>query len=122
MTYIACCKKFVDFQIDLFVKTESFPLRTIDCRYSWARADVDFVYEAYYDNFLEIYYESDDNDSDDNDSSVSKKQNNSFTYSVCYTEVRSNLMLERFCLTCQDVFFMYFIRKLHILFSKKKNA
>ena len=22
VTYIACCKKFVDFQIDLFVKTE----------------------------------------------------------------------------------------------------
>ena len=25
VTYIACCKKFVDFQIDLFVKTDSFP-------------------------------------------------------------------------------------------------
>ena len=35
VTYLACCKNFVDFQIDLSVKTESFPLRTIDCRYSW---------------------------------------------------------------------------------------
>ena len=34
VTYIACCKKFAGFQIDFFVKTESFPLRTIDCRYS----------------------------------------------------------------------------------------
>ena len=90
MTYIACRKKFVDFQIDLFVKAESFPLRTIDCRYSWARADVNFDYEAYYDNFLEIYYESDDKDSDNNDNSASKEQTNYFTPSVCYTEMRSN--------------------------------
>ena len=32
VTYIACCKKFVDFQIDFFVKTELFSLRTINCR------------------------------------------------------------------------------------------
>ena len=34
VTYVASCKNFVDFQIDLFVKTDSFPLRTVDCRYS----------------------------------------------------------------------------------------
>ena len=39
-----CCKKFVDFQINLFGKTESFPLRTIGCRYCWARTDMDFDY------------------------------------------------------------------------------
>ena len=42
VTYIGCCKKFVDFKIDLFVKAEPFPLRTIDCNYSWTRADADF--------------------------------------------------------------------------------
>ena len=26
VTYIACCKKFVDFQTDLFIERESFPL------------------------------------------------------------------------------------------------
>ena len=39
VTYIACCKKFVDFQIDLFVKTESLPLKAIDCNYVWYRRD-----------------------------------------------------------------------------------
>ena len=42
VTYFACCKKFVNFQIDLFVKTQTFPLRTIDCRYSWSRQAVNF--------------------------------------------------------------------------------
>ena len=64
VTYIACCKKFVDFQIDLFVKTDSFPLGTVDSRYSWARTDVDFDYET--DNFLEVCYNTDD-DSDSNE-------------------------------------------------------
>ena len=31
VTYIACCKDFVDFQIDLFIKTDSFELTSIDC-------------------------------------------------------------------------------------------
>ena len=52
VTHIACCKKFVDFQIDLFVKTDLFPLRTVDCRFSWVRTNVDFDYET--DNFLEV--------------------------------------------------------------------
>ena len=120
LSYIACCKKFVNFQIDLFVKTESFPLRTIDCRYRWTRADVGFDYED--DNFIEIYYNSydnDSNDSDDNDNN--KQQTNPFASSACYTEMRSNLMFERFCLTCQDVFLVYFTRKLRILFSKKNK-
>ena len=101
VTYITCCKKFVGFQIDLFVKRESFALGTIDCRYSWTcdfDLDVDFDYKAYYNNFLEIYYDSDDNDSGDNYSS--KEQTNPFTSS----EMRSNLKFERFCLTRQDVF------------------
>ena len=58
-TCIVCCKKFVDFQIDLLVKTESFLLRTVDYRYSWTRTDVDFDYKT--DDFLEIYYISDNN-------------------------------------------------------------
>lgn len=57
--YVACSKNFVDFKFDLFVKTEQFPLRTVDCRYSWTRTDVDFDYKT--DDFLEIYYISDNN-------------------------------------------------------------
>ena len=65
-TYVACCNKFVDFQIDLFVKTDLFPLRTVDCRYSWARVDADF--DCRTDDFLEIYYNSDSDSNNDNDS------------------------------------------------------
>ena len=87
VTFTACYKKFVDFQIDLFVKTDSFPLRTINCRYSVARRDD--TYFDYDDNFLEIYYDnSDENDSNSN----SKEQINSFVSSVCYTEMRTNLV------------------------------
>ena len=35
VTYIACCKDFVDFQIDLFIKTDSFELISVDC--DWTR-------------------------------------------------------------------------------------
>ena len=28
-----CCREFADFQIDLFVKTKTFPLKTISCNY-----------------------------------------------------------------------------------------
>ena len=34
-TYIVCCKNFVDFQIELFIKTDSFELTSIDC--DWTR-------------------------------------------------------------------------------------
>ena len=95
VTYIACCIKFVDLQIDLFAKAE-LPLRTIDCNYSWTTADADFDYE---DSFLEIYYDSDD--SDNNDNSFSKGQ----------TNILPNL---------SGPFLMYLTRKLHILFSEKK--
>ena len=115
VTYIACCKKFVDFQIDLLIKTESFSLRTNDCRYNETWTDVDFDCDD--NDFLEIYYNSDDDsdDSDNDDNSSNKEETNPFTSSVCYTEMRCNLKFQRFCLTCQDVFNMYFTKKLHIL-------
>ena len=119
MTYIACCKKFVDFQIDLFIKIESFSLRTIDCRYNETWTHVDFDYD---DDFLEIYYNSDDDsdNSDNSNNSSNNEQTNPFTPSVSYTEMRSNLKFERFYLTCQDVFNMYSTKRLHIIFSEKK--
>ena len=85
MTYVACCKKFFDFQIDLFVEIESFALRTVNCRYSWTRTDADFGCGT--DDFLEIYYNSD---------SDSYEQTNCFSSSVCYTAIRANLIFERF--------------------------
>ena len=98
-TYVACCKKFADFQIDLFVKPDSFPLRRVYCRYSWARADTDFDYKT--DDFLEIYYNSDSDSNNDNDSN---ERTNCFSSSICYAETRANLISERFCLSCQNTF------------------
>ena len=109
VTFIDYCKKFVDFQIDLSIKRESFPLRTIDCRYSWARRDADFDYD---DNFLEIYYDSDDNHSDSD--SNSDKQTNCFASCVCYTVIRTNLVFERYFQTSKNAFLMYFAKKLHV--------
>ena len=31
--FVVCCRAFADFQIDLFVKTKTFPLKTISCNY-----------------------------------------------------------------------------------------
>ena len=35
VTYIACCKDFVDFQIELFIKTDSLEPISVDC--DWTR-------------------------------------------------------------------------------------
>ena len=75
--FVICCKEFVDFQIDLFVKEESFPLRSVTCNYAFAAKNVetpniDFDYD---DNFMHVCYDS-DSGSDDNDSD--KKQINCF--------------------------------------------
>ena len=108
VTYVVYCEKFNDFQIDLFVKTELLPLRAVDCRYSWARADVYLDYRT--DDFSEIYYNSDsDNDSDKDE------QINYFSSSICYTKMRANLVYERFCQGCQNAFLIYFTRKLHVI-------
>lgn len=90
VNYVVCCKKFSAFQIDLFLKTESFPLRRVDCRYSYARTDFGLDYRT--DGFLEIYYNSDSGDDSDNNEQI-----NCFGSSVCYTEMRGNLVFERFC-------------------------
>ena len=105
-TFVVCCKTFVDFQIDFFVKTDSFPLRTVKWRYSWARAEADFNYRT--NDFLEIYYNSDNGN-------VSDEQTKCFSSSVCYTEMRGNLIFERFCLSCENTVLIYFVRKLHII-------
>ena len=47
VSYAACCKDFADFQIDFFIKTDSFLLRSLDCRRSSRdrqQQNVDFDY------------------------------------------------------------------------------
>ena len=112
LIYIVCCKKFVDFQIHLFLKTDSFPLSTVYCRCSCARRDVGFDYET--NIFLEVYYNTDNN-------SESDEQINCFTSSVCFTEMRANLMFERFFQSCQNAFLMYFTRNLHVIWILQKS-
>ena len=43
VSYAACCKDFVDFQIDLFIETDLFPLRSVDCGNSWGRQQEDIA-------------------------------------------------------------------------------
>ena len=90
------CKNFVDFQIDLFIKDGLFPLKKINCNYTWARrdyeSDVDFDCK---NDFFEICHNngSDDDKSDDYDEQTSIASN-CFVCSVCYIEMRTNLKFE----------------------------
>lgn len=102
--FLARCKKFVDFQIDPFIKDGTFPLKKINCNYTWARRDYDSDIDfAYNNDSFEIYYnnnnDNDDDNSDDDDEQTSIASNY-FVSSVCYTEMRTNLKFERFCLSC----------------------
>ena len=68
MKFLACCKKFVEFQINLFSKDGTFPLKQANCDYTWARTDYQsYVNFDYNNNFFEIYYSnvSDDGSSDE---------------------------------------------------------
>ena len=105
-------RSFFDFQVDLFVKTESFTLRTLNCGHSWARTEVGLDYIT--DDFLVMYYNPDSNDGSGNDSD-SDDQSNCFSSSLCYTEMKLNLIFERFCLSCQNTLLIYFTRNVHII-------
>ena len=113
VSYVACCKDFVDFQIDLFIETDSFPLRSIDCGNSWVRQqqEVDLDYR-------DMYWSNSDNsgvfDSSDDDN-VELVKGHAFSSSFCYSKMQSNLTFSRFCACCQQVFVMYFVRKLHLI-------
>lgn len=68
VSYAACYKDFADFQIDFFIKTDSFPLRPLDCwRSSRDRQqqNVDFDYRDMHwsnsDNSSCVFDSSDDN-------------------------------------------------------------
>ena len=87
-----------------------------NCNYSWARADVDFDYG---DNSIEICYNSDENNDDSDSDSSNEKQTIPFiaNYSVCYTEMRSNLKILSFVSQC---FPYLFYKKNTCCFSEKK--
>ena len=50
--FVVCCKNFEDFQTDLYVKTNSFPLKSVVCNYNWARAEADDHVDFHYCIFL----------------------------------------------------------------------
>ena len=113
VTYIACCKDFVDFQIELFIKTDSFELISIDC--DWTREyqiqvdrDDDFAYRE------NMYLNDSDDlfDSSDGDKNVKLVKDCVFSSSLCFTQMRT---LRMFCIHCQDVLLMNFVSKLHTL-------
>ena len=114
VTYIARCRDFVDFQIQLFIKTHLFQLTYIDC--DWTREyqiqdnDDDVVDLLYGDMLLS----DSDNifDSSDKDENVKLVKDYASSSSLCFTQMRS---LRRFCICCRDVFLMYFVSKLHTI-------
>ena len=111
VTYMGCCKDFVDFQIDLFNETSSFCLRSIDCENTnEQQQDVNFDYEG--DMYL-IDYNDVDSDvfdsSSDDDVYVKLVKGHAFSSSLCFTQMRP---LCRFSSCCQEVFLMYFVGKL----------
>ena len=102
ITYRACCKDFVDFQIELFIKTNSFELASIDC--DWTReyqiqvhSDDDSLYRE------DMYLNDSDNmfDSSDENENVKLVKDYAFSSSLC---LRQKKTLRRFCIHFQDVF------------------
>ena len=83
---MACCKDFVNFQIDLFIKTSSFRLRSIDCGNTNKQQDVNFDFEE--DMYLSDYNDIDsdvfDSCSDDDDN-VKLVKGHAFSSSLLYT-------------------------------------
>lgn len=112
--FFACCKKFVNFQIDLFTKDSSFPLKTINCNYAWATRDEDNVDFDYNDSFFEIYGNESENDSDYSSENEEQTTSNYVAFSVCYIEMKTNLIFDRFCYKHKQIFKMYFTWRLHI--------
>ena len=105
--FVVCCKAFVDFQIDLFVKKETFPLIKITCNYSLM--DDDYKIDFDYNEFLHINCDS------GSDDDCNTKQTNCFESSVCFSKKGYNLSFSRFCLRCKQVFLRYFTQKLQMV-------
>ena len=83
---MACCKDFVDFQIDLFIKTSSFRLRSIDCENTNKQQDVNFDYEE--DMYLSDYNDIDSDvfdSSSDDDGNVELVRGHAFSSSLLHT-------------------------------------
>ena len=116
--FVECCKSFVGFQIDLFVKENSFTLRSVVCNYAWTRCNIDDdgIDFDYKDKFMQTYCDSDNND---NDEKSRGQQSNCFVSSVCLCEMRTNLEFTRFCLKCKGTLLRYFMQKLHLITKKR---
>ena len=83
---MACCKDFVDFQIDLFIKASSFRLRSIDCENTNKQQDVNFDYEE--DMYLSDYNDIDSDvfdSSSDDDGNVELVRGHVFSSSLLHT-------------------------------------
>ena len=113
--FIACCKRSIDHQIDLFVKENSFPLGSVVFNYAWTRENVDSggIGFDYNDNFMQICCDSESCSDDGKDSN--RQQTNCFMSCVCFCEMRTNLEFTRFCLKCKSTFLRYFVQKLHLI-------
>ena len=97
VTYITSCKDFVDFQIELFIKTDLFELTLIDCDWTWeyqieVDSDDDLVYrEDLYLNDIDNMFDS----SDDENAKLAKDY--AFHSSIYFTQMRT---FRGFCIPC----------------------
>ena len=105
--FVVCCKAFLDFQIDFFVKKETFRLRKVSCNYNLENDE----FESDFDYDKIINCDSDD----DNVCNNSKQTTSCFESSVCFSKNGYNLSFGRFCLRCKQVFLRYFTRELHLI-------
>ena len=88
--FVVCCKAFVDFQIDLFVK--------ISCNYKLLEND-EFASDFNHDVIINC------DSADDDDMNAA----DCFEPSVFFSRKGYNLSFGRFCLRCRQVFLRYFI-------------
>ena len=113
--FVVCCKAFGDFQIELFVKEESFSLRRVTCNYAFAAENVE-AFHIDFDNdgsfVMHVRCDS-DNHSDDSDSN--RKQTGCFEPSVSFSKMRNNLSFSKLYLKCKQTFLRYFTQKLHVI-------
>ena len=116
-TYVACCKNFVNFQIDFFKVTDLFPLTTVDCNYAKRYCDhnIDYGVSFNYAEDLPIDDDSSGSSSSSDDDEQSFKRARILNSSAFYTKmILWSLCFTRFCFPYQEILLLYFTSPFHI--------
>ena len=115
--FIACCKDFVKFQIEILNIKDSLPPFKINNNYFWITffRDIDSD-SGGYGNILEMCYnESHDDDNYYKDTATKSDLKETICYNLFVNE---DLSFEKFCKSCQNIFLKIFSKLSFILFQK----